>query len=161
MRILALLLTASGGGTGTWSTVDACSAHGRMMQHQQHDLNSSAYHQLDSDALDELLYEQEFGHDNVPAFPCGMEEVSVDEKLELEGVYEEWKNVHRGRNLCLDYFEIPVYMTIFRSDSSSGYLDSSRIDQMMDTLQHGFRDTPFHFVLKRSRHVINSEYASW
>lgn len=125
---------------------DGCSLH-RMLAHSN-----------TSQALD-LLHSHPSDHDEVPQFPCGMQ-ATLEEKVELEKSYDDWKVQHQHRNLCDDYFEIPVYLNVFKPDANTGHLRRKEADALIAKLNYGFRDTPFHFVLKRVRRVVNGQYAT-
>jgi len=98
--------------------------------------------------------------DAIPtSYSCGME-ATHEEKAEMNRVFHSWRRKHGRRNLQTESYDIPIQLTVFQPTTTEGRVDNATQNAMIETLNYGFRDTPFSFyLLQPALHVVDRRYA--
>jgi hypothetical protein len=91
---------------------------------------------------------------------CGTKSPTAEEMSQMNQAVASWKSdpVNQRRRLQDTNYVVPVYMHVLKKSSQQGGLSQDSMIKFIDTLNKGFRDSSFTFVLSDVREVIN---ATW
>ena len=143
-----------------WST-----SIGATLGYDQQEQSSSRVRRGSKEVRDwQLLPEAGFDDDDEPHYRCGFQTPPLEERALLHATHENWKAVHRNRrrNLAAENITVPVAITVVVNSTVkspvNGWMYDTLLAQALETLNYGFRDSPFKFQLLQVRHVLDLGY---
>ena len=82
-----------------------------------------------------------------------------EERILMAQAHHEWRGQNHGRKLQDSTIEIPVYIHVLLPETNAMQVTELQTIRFMNTLNKGFRDSPFTFVHYGTSTTYNNTYA--